>query len=71
MISKFYRALSEGYYDTIQAKKVLNYDILDQIAQLIYLLKPLKVFISKCLAHTGIHGNEQADALANQARHTV
>ena len=41
---------------------------MSKIAHLVHEYKPLKVFISKCLAHSGIRGNEEANRLANEAR---
>ena len=49
MISKFCRARSEGYYDTINLDKTPNSDIFDEIAFYFEEYKPLKVFISKIL----------------------
>ena len=44
-----------------------NLDIIDEIVDIISVISPRKVFITKCAAHTGIAGNERADTLAKEA----
>ena len=46
---------------------VRNLNVIDEIVDLISNFKLIKVFITKCFAHTGISSNERDNVLAKKA----